>query len=83
MLIKVTKQKLILGRSVYQRGDIFECPLQEARMMAAIGLVQTAPDGAHPTRVPPVPPAGVNFYGPSVSALPARARRFDAAQAGE
>jgi hypothetical protein len=80
MLVRVLKSKLTLGRSVYQRGDIFECPPQEALMMAAIGLTQNCPSAINPTRAPPLPPRGMSFVeGKAVSYLPTRARKLTSA----
>ncbi len=86
MLVKVVQQKLTLGRSVYQRGDIFECPPQEAQMMAAIGVGQLVLGAtAVATREPPVAPRGFSMRkGPPVAYLPTRARRIGtSAQSGE
>lgn len=82
MLIKILHQKLTLGRSVYQRGDIFECGEQEARMMDALRVGQIVPAGAA-TREPPLPPVGFSMRGPVVARLPTRARRIASAHAGE
>jgi len=78
MLIRILHQKLTLGRSVYQRGDVFECPPQEAQMMAAIGLCQPVVGAAKATREPPLPPRGFSTRGPQLSYIPTRARRAGA-----
>ncbi len=85
MLIKVLHQKLTLGRSVYARGDIFDCPPQEANMMAAIGVGALAPSTAVATREPPIAPRGFSMRkGANVpSTIPTRARRIGAAAAQE
>ncbi len=80
MLIKVVNQKLTLGRSIYQRGDVFECPPQEAMMMAALGMGQVVTAStAKATRQPPQAPRGMSMKkGQTPSYLPLRARRVGA-----
>lgn len=77
MLIKVVQQRLTLGRSVYQRGDIFECPPQEAQMMAAIGVGALAPPSSKATREAPLAPRGFSMKGNVTSSIPTRARRIE------
>lgn len=81
MLIRVIKPKLVLGRSVYQRGDIFECPVNEAMMMRALNMSQEAPAGAVATREPPIAPRGLRLKPGHVSYMPTRARKIAGAAA--
>jgi|KBSMisStandDraft_5_1062788.scaffolds.fasta_scaffold01989_14 hypothetical protein len=81
MLIKILQNRLTLGRTIYQRGDIFDCPPNEAQMMAAIGVGALAPATASATREPPLAPRGISMRGKVATSLPTRARRIGAVAA--
>ncbi len=56
MLITVKKSKLVLGRTVYAQGDIFECRDAEAKLLVAGGLAMKSPPGAKATKGSPTAP---------------------------
>ncbi len=56
MLITVKKSKLVLGRTVYRAGDIFECRDMEAKMLVAGGMATKSPPGAKATKGSPTAP---------------------------
>lgn len=56
MLITVKKPKLVLGRTVYLRGDVFDCRDAEAKLFVASGLATKSPAGAKATKDAPTPP---------------------------
>jgi hypothetical protein len=56
MLITVKRLKLVLGRTVYLRGDVFECRDAEARLLVASGMAVRSPDGTKVTKGSPTPP---------------------------
>ncbi len=56
MLVTVKKSKLVLGRTVYLKGDVFECRDAEAKILIATGMVAEAPVQAKATKAAPTPP---------------------------
>lgn len=56
MLITVKNAKLVLGRTVYRKGDVFECRDAEANLLMAGRMVMKSPDGAKATKTPPTAP---------------------------
>jgi hypothetical protein len=54
MLVQVLKSRLVLGKSVYKLGDIFECRASaETRGLIQIGALKLAPSDSNATRLPP------------------------------
>ncbi len=56
MLITVKKPKLVLGRTVYLKGDTFECRDAEAKLLVASGIATKADVSAKATKESPTPP---------------------------
>ena len=56
MLITVKQSKLVLGRTVYRSGDVFECRDAEAKLLVAGGMATKSPPGAKATKGSPTPP---------------------------
>lgn len=56
MLITVKKSKLVLGRTVYHNGDVFECRDAEAKLLVASGMATKSPPGAKATKGEPTAP---------------------------
>jgi hypothetical protein len=61
MLITVKNRKLVLGHTVYVRGDTFECRDAEAKLIVAGGMATKASSGAKATKASPkAPTTGVS-----------------------
>lgn len=60
MLITVKKSKLVLGRTVYLRGDVFECRDAEAKLLIAGGMVTASPDAKVSKASPTTPTTGMS-----------------------
>lgn len=56
MLITVKRSKFVLGRTVYLKGDVFECRDAEANLLIAGGMATKSPPGAKATKGPPTAP---------------------------
>jgi hypothetical protein len=80
-LVQVVKPKLVLGKSIYKAGDIFECRASaETRGLIQIGALKLAPSDSKATRLPPtkkpfVARAKVQKRPPPLRSLYARAPR--------
>jgi hypothetical protein len=72
MLVQVMKSKLVLGKSVYKKGDVFECRDAEAKMLIQVGMLKAAAPDAKVSKTPPQPQKiGIslaNGPGPKVAA---------------
>jgi hypothetical protein len=57
-LVQVVKPKLVLGKSVYREGDIFDCRATEACALVQAGTLKAAPSGSKASRLqwPPEKP---------------------------
>lgn len=61
MLVTVKQSKLVLGRTTYRKGDIFECRDAEARLLLASHIVAKAAQGAKANKgEPKAPTVGVS-----------------------
>jgi hypothetical protein len=56
MLVQVMKSKLVLGRSIYKKGDVFECRDAEAKALIQVGMVKAAAPDAKASKTAPQPP---------------------------
>jgi hypothetical protein len=56
MLITVRQTKLVLGRTVYHRGDVFECRDAEAKLLIAGKMVTKSAEDAKATKGAPTAP---------------------------
>lgn len=54
---KVSKSKIVLGRNIYHRGDVFDTDDQTGRALVAGGLVTVVPDGTATTKKSPSAPS--------------------------
>jgi hypothetical protein len=72
MLVQVMKSKLVLGKSIYKKGDVFECRDAEAKMLIVVGMLKAAAPDAKISKAPPQPQKiGISLAkgpGPKVSA---------------
>jgi hypothetical protein len=73
MLVQVMKSKLVLGRSIYKQGDVFECRDAEAKALTQVGMVKPAAPDAKASKSQPQPPkTGVSLAkGPKAVKQPA------------
>lgn len=55
MLVQVQKSKLVLGKSVYKKGDVFDCRDAEAKMLIQVGTLKAAAPDAKVSKTPPQP----------------------------
>jgi hypothetical protein len=77
MLVKVKSKKLVLGRTVYYKGDVFECRDAEAKLLKAGGLLEKDEIKEKvPTKESPKPPS----TGISVTKKPAPSMKPERAQ---
>lgn len=79
MLVTVKAKKLVLGRTVYHKGDVFDCRDAEAKLLKAAGQLEKDPpkDGTKNVKESPKPPrTGISVTGKSTGSIkPERAHK--------